>query len=239
MMRLIPWADTPRRPSSRLVLACLMPIVAFALVSCQNESGPVNFEIPYGTFRRADTTTVGGTTVRQSHTVVLSVEDGGLMLDTISTLVGGAWRVDSVAQTMLHFEQLGDGYLRTLEIAQPANDTTLRYWYFFRRDSKLFFYVGDRLLGSNVGLYGEWRSDPRDTALQGRNYSLRFTNDSVQVAGRYSDAGAVNGTFAYSTSGSLLSVPALPSVLGPRFEVVPAIALYLTTPASGGYPEVR
>lgn len=214
--------------SCSLFVGCMF-VMVFA--GCENSTGPVSYPIPYGSYWREEF--VGGE--RHTRSIVLTTFQEGDIFDTVFTEVGGSWRIDSTTHTRLTYQQLSDGYLRTIEKVVGAQDSMLRYWYFFRRSDSLFYYVGDRLPGSNVSLEGRWASDVRDTALTGRDYSLLFGADSVEIRGRYSDAGIVSGMFAYSAQGSNLSVSGPPAGLGPRYEVVPGMALYLTTRATGGF----
>lgn len=234
---------TPHGRDGRFRRSITLAAAALALLvaACESGTGPIVYSIPYGIYLREERTTTGSVEERRVRAIEIADSHNGAIYDTIATNSGAGWHVDSTAVTVLRFDQRGDGYLRTLEIRTIAGlpDTSLHYWYFFRHGDSLFHYTGDHLLGSNLGLVGSWVSDPADTAIAGRGYSMTFTADSVRITGRYSDAGIISGTFAYTAHGSTLTIADMPVDLGERFEAGPIWGLYLTSAATGGYVKVR
>jgi hypothetical protein len=211
---------------------------AVLLAGCEGGTEPNSSGIPIGIYTNVEQGVQGGLETRHVRTILIPTQTGGHLYDTIFTMRNGAWEMDSTAETELRFQLVGDGYQRTVEIRRDSSapaDSSIAYWYFFRRGDSLYHYTGQRLLGNNVGIVGSWESDPRDTAFTHRYYALRFTADSVSVTYKDHPVGDLSGIYPYKAVGSTLTIQGLPLTLGSRYEVVPGWSLYLTTQATRGY----
>jgi hypothetical protein len=216
-----------------ILLACVA-----ILAGCDAGTEPNSTGIPIGLYTNVELSVQGGLDTRHVRTILLPTQTVGHLYDTIYTLRDGAWQADSIAETELHFQLVGDGYQRTIEVHRSASapaDSSIAYWYFFRRGDSLYHYTGQRLLGPNVGIVGNWESDPRDTAFTGRYYALRFTKDSVAVTYKAHPVGDLSGMYRYQVDRNTIAIQGLPLSLGSRYEVVPGWSLYLTTQATRGY----
>lgn len=223
----------------KLILLHIALLAGVALIAgCDGGTEPNSSGIPIGIYTNVEQSTQGGFETRHVRTILLPTQTGGHLYDTIFTMRNGAWQIDSIAETELRFQLVGDGYQRTVEIRRDSSapaDSSIAYWYFFRRGDSLYHYTGQRLLGNNVGIVGGWESDPRDTAFTHRYYALRFTNDSVRVTYKDHPVGDLSGTYHYKADRNILTIDGLPLALGSRYEVVPGWSLYLTTQAIRGY----
>lgn len=208
------------------------------LCSCDQAVDAVGTSIPIGVWRRETIVNQGGVDRKSVRRVSLRSQSDGRFFDTLYTMSGTTWVVDSVWETGLTFQGVGDGYQRAVEIiaGMGSSDTSLSYWYFFQRNDSLYFYGGMRYLGSNPGIVGNWSSDPNDTAITRRYYTFKFGADSLDVTNS-SGSGTPSGRYGYQLSGSTLTVTGAVLDFVNRYEVVPGGGLYLTTPLSPGYAE--
>lgn len=224
-----------------IVRSLILLAPALLLVACESASGPVSFDIPMGRYARVEETILGGVHERRVRSIFLTSQQTGWVYDSLWTDRGAGLVLDSTTEIALHFQLAGDGYQRTLEVRRTGTeiDSAYRYWFFFKRNDSLYYYLGDRLLGHGGTLLGEWESDARDSALNGGRYAMSFTADSVTITGNHAGSGAINGVYVYHAEGRTLTVIGIPINLPTRYEVVPALALYLTTPATGGFGPVH
>jgi hypothetical protein len=222
-------------PFASVVAALSMILFA---AGCQSGTEPSSSGIPIGLYASESTATRGGVETRQVRTILLPSQLEGRIYDTLFTLRNGVWQADTMAETELHFQLVGDGYQRTVEVhhtmTAPA-DSSIGYWYFFRRGDSLYYYTGQRLLGNSPGLVGSWESDARDTAFSHRYYALHFTHDSVGVTYKAHPVGDLSGMYTYQAAGNSLTIQGLPLSLGSRYEIVPGWSLYLTSQATHGF----
>ena len=217
------------------LLPILSGLLAFGLLSCDGNNGPIEELIPQGIFTRVASLDNG----RELQSRIELELDSAFITDTIYSFPAGVRTVDSVHSMQLELNPAGDGYYRAVEehLAGGSDITQniLRYWYFFTENDSLFFYRGIRLRGNNTGIVGSWRLSSADSAFIGRSYNYIFTADSVTIT-ESSASGTQTDTYAYSIDNSTLSIHALPNPpFGSRFELIPNLALYLTTPADIGY----
>lgn len=220
-------------------LLLLAPALFF--VACESATGPVSFDIPLGRYARVEETILGGVHQRRVRSILLTSQQTGWVYDSLWTDRGTGLTLDSTTETTLRFQLTGDGYQRTLEVRSSGTevDSAYRYWFFFKRNDSLYYYLGDRLLGHGGTLVGRWESDVRDSALNGGRYAMTFAADSVTITGNYGGSGAINGVYGYHADGRTLTIGGVPMGLPTRYEVVPALALYLTTSATGGFGPVH
>lgn len=229
-----------RISSHRSLFAVIL--LGLLLIGCEGGTEPNSPSIPIGLYRHAEQSTQGGVETKRVRTILLPSQLEGHIYDTLYTLHNGSWEADSTAEIELHFQLVGDGYQRTTEVHRGEGmtaDTTIGYWYFFRRGDSLYYYMGHRLLGTNAGIVGSWESDPRDTAATRRYYALNFTRDSVSITYKARQVGDLTGIYRYQTDRNKITIAGLPFSLGSRYEVVPGWSLYLTSEATVGYEVVK
>ncbi|MGE3801989.1 MAG: hypothetical protein AB7H80_13290 [Candidatus Kapaibacterium sp.] len=219
----------------RTLLLSLLALAAFSLISCDGNSGPISEPIPQGLFVRIAPLDNG----RELQSTLQLERDSAFITDTIYSFPAGVRTIDSIHSVQLELNPAGDGYYRTVEehLASGSDivSNVLRYWYFFQRNDSLFYYRGIRLRGNNTGIVGGWRLSTADSAYIGTSYNYVFTEDSVAIT-ESSKIGVLSTSYAYSLDGSQLSIHGLPSPpFGSRFEIIPGLALYLTTKADIGY----
>jgi hypothetical protein len=216
---------------------CLLPVILAAVAGgCDSspqfsQSGVLSGNWIYSRFD-----TAAGVAFRRASLLQLS-DTVGMKYDTTFEQLGVGWGIDSTTMTRLEFQGVGDGYQRAREIRQTETtiDTTVRYWYFFKRGDSLFYYVGMRYLGGSSGLVGTWKNEDRDSADVGGMTTLDFAGDNMVAIRVKSGTQVQNETRAYRTKGDTLTFDGLPTPYGDRYEVVPGFALYITTRATGGY----
>src|SRR5688500_17865279 len=128
---------------SILVLFVLSVLVAGCGDPVQS-SPPTYAPTGYWWYRQTDSAT--GHTLR-SRLLLESSKGTGTLIDTVSYPAAGGGMVDSIIRRRLEFTPVGDGYQRMLTITEQtgsAADTTLDYWYFFRRGDTLLYFSGMR-----------------------------------------------------------------------------------------------
>ncbi len=222
--------------------ALLLPVLLLLFAGC-DDSGttPISPGPPSGSWLNVQTYTIGGTEMRRTSNLTILSQTEGSLIDTVFGLVSGEWTVDSVIRVDLRFNPVGDGYQRTYEIHMvpgSAPDTTLRYWYLFRRGDSLVHYIGMRFLGANAGLTGEWRNDPADTAFLGLCHALKFTDNSVVILDDCGTPFSEGPMYDYEVDRDTLKISGR-QLYGARFEVVPGWSLYLTARPSVGYRKIK
>jgi len=217
-------------------------LLLILLVGCEGGTEPNSSSIPIGLYSHTEHSTQGGLETKWARTILLPSQLEGHIYDTLFTMRNGSWEIDSTLETGLHFQLVGDGYQRTTEVHRVVGlpvDTTIGYWYFFRRGDSLYFYTGHRFIGNNAGIVGSWESDPRDTAAMHRYYALNFTRDSVSITYKARQVGDLTGIYRYQADRNKITIAGLPFSLGSRYEVVPGWSLYLTSEATHGYGVVK
>ncbi len=219
-------------PFSLLFVSALL---AFGLIACDGNNAPISEPIPQGLFTRTAQAD-GGRELRSS---ILLERDSAFITDTVYTFPSGIRTVDSVHSVELELNPAGDGYYRAVEehlaSGSDVTENILRYWYFFQRGDSLFFYRGIRLRGNYTGIEGGWRLSSADSAYIGKSYTYVFTKDSVTIT-QSSNTGVQSLTYSYGLNRDTLRINGgqIPR-FGDRFELIPGLALYLTTHADTGY----
>lgn len=208
------------------------------LAGCSSSSGPVDEAVPEGIFHRITSSAEG-----VWHHGLRLEPDSAFLYDTLFVDVGGTMTVDSISILRLELDPSADGYFRAVE-EEMANgtditDRSLRYWYFFQKLDTLYYYRGMRFRGDHISLVGEWNTSAADSAYLGMSYRYLFTDDSVEVTTQPGDR-SVRTTYTVHDAGGRRTLefgtPVAP--FGPRFEIVPGLALYLTSTQSPGYLKV-
>lgn len=208
----------------------LIPLLLLGGCS-SNPSGPgTNFTVPLGRWLQVRTFS----DLSYQHQVRSSLDllsyTGGTLRDSSFVWNGTDWTLDSVSTIAITFESVGDGYQRTREVGPSITDTTVRYWYFFKRGDSLYYYRGMRFLGTNVGLEGRWSSDTLDRSLGGAAYALDFQQGHLDYS-----ASGVSSPLTYTVSGDTLHVDGGAFPFGDRYELFPGWSLYVTNHITGGY----
>jgi hypothetical protein len=216
----------------------LLLMTLLLLAGCgDNAAQFVSIGVPRGTWVYSRLDTQGGEERR--HTRTLTLDDTlGTLDDTLLTRRSSvSWSIDSVSRTTMSFQSIGDGYQRTVEIRSGGStlpDTSIRYYYFFKRGDSLSYYAGMRFVGSGARLLDTWKSDERDTLLLGESIGLSFRSDSVSVTRRPMLHAGSDTVLPYRTKGDTLTIDGF-TTFGDRYEVIPGWSLYITTHASPGY----
>lgn len=216
-------------------LGLLLLPAAFLLSSCQEANGPIGEVLPQGEWTRTTVMRDG----REHRSMIFLRLDSAFIADTILSQVNGIAVTDSIHYTALELTTAGDGYLRAVEEHSAGqSDITsqeLRYWYFYAKNDSLYFYRGMRLRGRNLSLSGSWNVSAADSAFLGASYSYSFTEDSVTIV-HTAPAGIESHTYPYRTANdSLIIAGAGLPFSGNRFEIVPGLALYITSHREAGY----
>ncbi len=207
-------------------------------LACSSSSGPIEDPMPRGLYTRVEIISGG-----EIHRSVRVQPDSAFFFDTVYTSVNGVLEVDSVYQLTLELNPSADGYLRAVEEERAGGGavtgSNLRYWFFFQRNDSLYYYQGMRYRGEGLTLPGTWSMSAADSAYLGRSSSLTFTDDSVTVR-LFPTGELTKTTYATEKSGvrTISFGPGNVPPYGPRYEIVPGLALYLTTVADGGYERV-
>lgn len=222
--------------SASRYLSLLLP--ALFVAACSSGSGPSDQIVPEGIFHRVDVISGG-----ELHRGLRLEADSAFLFDTVFSNVGGTLTVDSIRILELELNPSADGYFRAVEEehtdGSAITDRSLRYWYFYQRGDTLRYYRGMRFRGEHVSIVGDWSTSAADSAYLDRSYHYTFTDDSVTV--RTEPEGSVVTTSYTIHDDGVRRLEFGPGELppfGPRFEVVPALALYLTSEASPGYRKV-
>lgn len=205
--------------------------VATILSACDGGTDPVIPAPPEGTFTRV--AQIGERTLHSTFTLTA---DSGSIRDTLFASTGA---VDSTHATELELNPAGDGYLRAVETHDASgSDVTehvLRYWYFYERNDSLFYFRGMRFRGNNPSIIGDWHISNADSAYIGVSYTYLFADDSVTII---TDPGA-DTTLPYMINRDTLRIEGTGfESFGPRYELIPALAVYITTRANVGYRRV-
>ncbi|MCE2504404.1 MAG: hypothetical protein J4G05_10155 [Chlorobi bacterium] len=220
----------------RWALLCgFASLIIVGLGACEGSSGPISTPIPQGTFTRV--ISLGGG--KELHSMIQLELDSTFITDTVYSFPGGVTTVDSTHSIQLELNPAGDGYFRAVEEHRtPGSNITeniLRYWFFFERGDSLLFYRGMRFQGNNNRIEGSWRLSFADSSFIGMSYTYVFTEDSVTIT-RISGTGAVHTTSAYALKSDTLSITENNvSIFGDRLEIIPGLALYITSHADKGY----
>ena len=214
-------------------------LVALLLSSCQEEAGPIGDVIPQGEWTR--TLALQGGKEKRSR--IFLQRDSAFIADTIVSFAGGVPAVDSVHSIELELAVAGDGYFRGVEHHSVGGSDVisqeLRYWYFYIKNDSLYFYRGMRLLGNRISLPGTWSMSSADSAFLGASYVYTFTNDQVTIT-RLAPGGTEANTYPYSAARDSLRISGSPLPFpGSRFEIVPGLALYITSHRETGYVQKR
>lgn len=217
------------------VLLSAIAVVGF--VSCSNPASPQPEPFPVGIYERVEQV-VGGEVVR---TLRLDA-DSAIIADTVYSIDGQTRTVDSVYIVEMEINPLADGYYRVAE-THRANGAIvsqqLSYRFFFRRGDSLFFYSGIRLRGDQVSIRGTWTTSALDSAFNGFAYEARFTADSLVVTTRTSDnESTARGTYDLRGDTIIYQGGPFPTAFGPRYEIIPGLALYLTSDDVEGYRRI-
>lgn len=221
-------------------IAMFLPVALFGLFTsaCDNSSGPVTEPLPQGKWVR--TITMPDGTEHLSR--IQLARDSAVIHDSVFSFPGGVRTLDSTHEASLELSPSGDGYLLAVEEhsfnGSEVVERDLRYWYFFVRDQHLYFYRGMRFRGSGTNVVGEWAMSSADSAFLGWSYGYAFSDNSVTIT-RRGTAGTVTNTYPYDTDKDTLEIEGgnLPA-FGDRFEIVPGLALYITTHREEGYERV-
>ncbi|MBX7215771.1 MAG: hypothetical protein K1X90_02300 [Candidatus Kapabacteria bacterium] len=228
--------QTPRWFIVGAMLAALIA-VPMLLPGCGDDTvAPIAPAIPVGSWISDQQFTLGGAHRMLRTRLDIRSQTSATRTDSLFTRQGSDWMFDSLTVADLQFQGVADGYQRTLEIWHPAGapaDTTLSYWYLFRRGDSLFHYVGMRFAGGNPGLQGVWSNEPADTALLGGCLRLVFSADSVAISDCAENL-ATRSVHSYHANRDTLVIAGR-SWYGTRYEVVPGWSLYVTGRATGGY----
>lgn len=222
--------------------AIVMLLAVFMLHGCGDDQpvAPIAPGIPVGVWASDQHFSIGGVERMRRSRLELTSQTTGTLTDSLFTRQGIDWGFDSLAILQLKFQGVADGYQRALEIREfngiPA-DTTLSYWYLFRRGDSLFHYIGMRFAGVNPGLQGSWSNDPADTTMLGGCLQLAFTSDSVSIS-NCTTSPTTRLTYPYHANRDTLIVNGRP-LYGTRYEIVPGWSLYITGRATGGYQLVK
>ena len=221
-----------------VVIRYLSLLSSLFVVACSESSGPVDQITPEGIFHRVDQVAGG-----EWHRGLRLEADSAFLFDTLYTDVGGTLTVDSIRVLELELNPSADGYLRAVEEERTegvgVTDRSLRYWYFFQKGDTLRYYRGMRFRGEHASIVGEWSTSAADSAYLGRSYHYTFTDDSVTITVE-PDMSVVTTSYTIHDDG-IRRIEFGPGDLppfGPRFEIIPALALYLTSEASPGYRKV-
>ena len=217
----------------------LTSLVVLSLISCDGNNAPISTPIPQGVFTRTMALDGG----RELRSMIQLELDSAFITDTVYSFPGGVTTVDSTHSVHLELNPAGDGYFRAVEehlaTGSDVTENILRYWFFFERGNSLFFYRGIRLRGNNNSIMGSWRLSSADSSYIGTSYTYLFSDDSVTIT-HNSGTGAVHSTHAYTlTSDTLLIADNSLSPFGTRFEIIPGLALYITTHEDLGYQKVE
>lgn len=218
----------------------LFVIASSLLVSaCDGGSGPASETMPQGEWLRT-TTMAGG---KEHHSRILLQRDSAFIADTVFSVAGGSAVVDSIHSIELELAVAGDGYYRAVEEhVEGGSDITaqeLHYWYFYTKNDSLYFYRGMRLRGKQITLPGSWNVSAADSAFLGESYTYTFTDDEVTIA-HLSPSGTDTHTYPYrSTRDSLIIEGSALPFAGSRFEIVPGLALYITSHREAGYAQKK
>lgn len=219
-----------------LRLPCLAAILlVLAIAGCGDTVEPgSSIYTPSGRWRYTETDTLLGTTLR-SGLAFNPLTRNGTIVDTFSRAQGGA---DSIVSYRFQYGTVGEGYQRIVMIREDSiasPDTSLAYWYFYRRGDTLLYYSGMRFVGNSPLLQGVWENDPGDVATLGEHCRLEFSDDSVKIVHAEQGSGSTTRTLVYQTSGNLLQVAPDSCIAGDRFEINPGISLYITSRLSRRY----
>jgi hypothetical protein len=210
-------------------------LLMLVVLGCSGDpvaTDPADQIMPLGTWSRTQAYADGGGDRRLVSTVIISSQTTGILRDSFFVRGTDAWTFDSLAEVDLRFSSVGDGYLHTTEVDRRHSDTTVRYWYFFKRGDSLYYYRGMRFLGRNVGLDGIWGSDVSDSLIDGRSYSLAFSHGELTY-GSVGDGVSATVKYGYSVAGDTLSLHGGALPFGDRYEVFPGWSLYITNHAFG------
>ena len=223
--------------TARTTLAIILA-TATLWQACSSSSGPIEDPEPRGLYMRVESLPDG-----EVHRTVRLQPDSAFFFDTVYANVNGQLEVDSVYHLTLELNPSADGYLRAVEVERAGGDsvtgTNLRYWFFFQQNDSLYFYHGMRYRGEGLTLPGTWSMSAADSAYLGRSSALTFTDDSVTVQ-LFPTGEMTSTTYATDNSGvrTISFGPGNVPPYGPRYEVVPGLALYLTSLREGGYGRV-
>ncbi len=203
-------------------------------LGCSSGTGPVDPVLPVGLYQRVEAV-AGGEMTRTIRLEVDSVQ----FADTLWTINGPNRTIDSTYLVAMEINPLADGYYRAAE-SHFANgalvDQRLSYRFFFRRGDSLYFYAGIRLRGDQVGIQGTWVTSTLDSAFNGYAYNATFTQDSLVVMKRAPDTPAeFRGGYRLGRDSIRYTGGPFPEEFGGRFEIIPGLALYLTTHDTDGY----
>ncbi len=193
---------------------------------------------PAGKWRYTATDPLLGTTTR-SQLAFDALTGSGTIVDTITSTAGGD---DSIVSYRFRYTTVNEGYQRMILIrgdsTAPA-DTSLGYWYFYRRGDTLLYYTGMRFVGNGVGLEGVWESAGADVGLTGEHCRLEFSEQSVKILHTQTGGTGTTRTLPYTALGDSLGTPGDPCIAGDRYEINPGFALYITTRATRRYLPLR
>lgn len=220
-----------------LILALPLIGLSLLLASCDSGSDPIPDSTPQGEWRRTLNLPDG----REHRSTIFLRRDSAFIADTIVSFPNGVETIDSTHATELELTVAGDGYYRAVESHTDGGSDIvtreLRYWYFYSKNDSLYFYRGMRLRGKGLSLPGNWNLSAADSAFLGESYAFSFTDAQVTVT-RLSPAGIETYTYPYSTTrDSLTIVGDVVPHYGTRFEIVPGLALYITSHRETGYAE--
>ena len=214
-------------------------LVSLVLFACEGSNGPISDPIPQGVFER----TVALDNNRELRSRIELERDSAFITDSIFSFPGGVATLDSAHAVELELNPAGDGYFRAVEehlaLGSDITESVLRYWFFFERADSLFFYRGMRFRGNHGSIEGSWRTSTADSAYIGTSYTYTFSEDSVTIT-QNSNGENTMTTYGYHLDRSNLEIEGndLPP-FGNRFEVIPNLALYITSRADKGYREIE
>jgi len=228
----------------RHFLLASVALLALSLFgACDGSTDPgESTSLPYGRYLYKELVQQGAVTRELRSAIELRSADNARIYDTIYRVTNGELSIDSVFETELHLGSGGAGYQRAVEIHKVLGapvDTTLHYWYFFRRGDSLFYYKGDRFTGGNIGLTGKWMSDPKDSAVVGWRTDIDFRASDVEIRRVPVDGGQSESVFPYTESKNTIAIQGDSPFAGDRYQIVPGWALFITTHAAKGYVIAR
>jgi len=227
------WNRLKNRSASLLLL-----LPTLLLGACSGSSGPVEDILPEGIFHRVEMTAQG-----EIHHGLRLEPDSAFLFDTTFVMNGSTLSVDSIRILQMELNPSADGYFRAVEEERGnGSDITgrsLRYWYFYQKGEELHYYRGMRFRGANVSIVGDWSTSAADSAYLERAYNYSFTDDSVRIT---TNPGGMIVETSYEIHDAGIRTLSFTSghvpPFGPRMEIVPGLALYLTSEASPGYRKI-
>ena len=218
----------------------LVTCVALFITSCDSGTDPVSTALPRGNWYHVLESNAGNPSTR-THSRITLGNDTASIVDTFFTVTNDISAIDSIRYIELELNGVGDGYYRAFEIHTAPDltptDTTLHYWYFFVRNNLLYYYTGMRFEGGQSGIVGSWSNASYDNSLLGEQTNMTFTPDSVMIVREALDGTTVfSKNYSYETDKDTLRIAGSDvPYYGQRYEIVPGLALYITSHATRGY----